>query len=90
MSHAEDFNRRSFLQTTALALAAAQTAARNVLRNPLKHQKTHFSDPLFHNNIRKTESFTDRLLYQLSYVGLSSILNGGGESVKRASLKSSF
>jgi hypothetical protein len=47
-----------------------------VLRNPLKRPKSHFSDPQFHNNIRKTESFTNRLLYQLSYVGFVQCLYG--------------
>jgi hypothetical protein len=38
---------------------------------------------ILHNNIRKAECVTNRLLYQLSYVGLSSILNGRPESVKQ-------
>ncbi len=40
-------------------------------------------EPTFvHNNIRKAERVTNRLLYQLSYVGLVSILTAKWRSVK--------
>jgi len=44
----------------------------------LEHPGTHgnhLNPPIFNNNMRKAESFTNRLLYQLSYVGLTVIFS---------------